>query len=151
MNTFRKNGTKWYKVWHLHISTTGYSGVLLRSLSLSLSLSSLMGRQEPSVKYSISSMSSLVSFRISDSSLKYTLLVRVPSQNRFHTKKWKEYLIAEAMPPGVQATNCFLDVFVCFLAEFCRLCHSASTKYKSWPITLWKIIVHLLKSKIFML
>lgn len=67
---------------HVHISTTGYSGVLLRSLSLSLSFSSLMGRQEPSVKYSISSMSSLVSFRISDSSLQDTLLLETP-----HTKK----------------------------------------------------------------
>lgn len=63
----------------LHILTTGYSGVLLRSRSLSFSLSSLMGCQEPSVKYSISSISSLVSFNISESSLKYKLLVRASS------------------------------------------------------------------------
>lgn len=61
---------------NLHILTTGYSGVLLRSRSLSFSLSSLMGRQEPSVKYSISSISSLVSFNISESSLENKLLVR---------------------------------------------------------------------------
>lgn len=54
---------------NLHILTRGYSGVLLRSRSLSFSFSSLMGRQEPSVKYSISSISSLVSFNISESSL----------------------------------------------------------------------------------
>lgn len=67
------------------MSTTGYSGVLLRSLSLSLSFSSLMGRHEPSVKYSISSMSSLVSLRISDSSLKkkkkHTLKIMAASQD----------------------------------------------------------------------
>lgn len=83
-------------VGHLHISTTGYSGVLLRSLSLSFSLSSLMGRQEPSVKYSISSMSSLVSLRISDSSLKYKLLVRVASRVFTVKRQMNFYLLLSA-------------------------------------------------------
>lgn len=67
--------------------------MLLRSLSRSLSFSSLMGRQEPSVKYSISSMSSLVSFRISDNSLKCTPAIRETSQNKFIHGKIK--LIAQ--------------------------------------------------------